>query len=436
MALKEFTCESVKEIIGLELSVPEYQRPYKWSKETALVFFNDTYNACLEEISEYRIGSIILHKGKNDKDYKIVDGQQRITTIMLILLLLGEGNSKLKYSPLSIEAIKNNYAVLKLKIDSLTDEHKHKYKEYLLNNCTLVKIVTDSQQEAFQFFDSQNNRGKGLAPHDLLKSYHLREISFVDRKVRQLIRKWETIDEKADKNNEKKRIIEKKNDILKSFFENNLYPLVNWYKGKNGLYYSKKNISCFKGVNEDEKYNYVVYSVSANKHSKVNFQLTQPIINGKSFFKYTIHYYDLKKNIEEIIEKKTKDGYAIPHTSTGDEYVYTMLVNVLMFFVDKFGIDELDEKRYQMFYAWAYTLRLHMTAVYQSSIQKYVFGEHEYNKFNLFEKINESRYPSDLDTVIIDEIKKETRYSIKNKYRDVELKIYGEKLEERIGVDE
>ena len=107
-----------------------------------------------------------------------------------------------------------------------------------------------------------------------------------------------------------------------------------------------------------------------------------------------------------------------------------------MFFVDKFGIDELDEKRYQMFYAWAYTLRLHMTAVYQSSIQKYVFGEHEYNKFNLFEKINESRYPSDLDTVIIDEIKKETRYSIKNKYRDVELKIYGEKLEERIGVDE
>ena len=58
----------------------------------------------------------------------------------------------------------------------------------------MVQIVTDSEQEAFQFFDSQNTRGKELAPHDLLKSYHLREMDkeSEDLKV-QIINQWENI---------------------------------------------------------------------------------------------------------------------------------------------------------------------------------------------------------------------------------------------------
>jgi hypothetical protein len=44
-------------------------------------------------------------------------------------------------------------------------------------NCSFVRIVTYIEQEAFQFFDSQNTRGKSLEPHDLLKSYHLREMT-------------------------------------------------------------------------------------------------------------------------------------------------------------------------------------------------------------------------------------------------------------------
>ena len=42
--------------------------------------------------------------------------------------------------------------------------------------------------EAFQLFDSQNNRGKSLEPHDLLKAYHLRKQYSEDEKI---VEKWE-----------------------------------------------------------------------------------------------------------------------------------------------------------------------------------------------------------------------------------------------------
>ena len=37
----------------------------------------------------------------------------------------------------------------------------------------MVEVVLQDISEAFQFFDSQNARGKDLEPHDLLKAYHL-----------------------------------------------------------------------------------------------------------------------------------------------------------------------------------------------------------------------------------------------------------------------
>lgn len=52
-------------------------------------------------------------------------------------------------------------------------------KDYIKTNCELIVVITSDVSEAFQFFDSQNARGKALYPHDLLKAYHLREMSDV-----------------------------------------------------------------------------------------------------------------------------------------------------------------------------------------------------------------------------------------------------------------
>lgn len=99
------------------------------------------------------------------------------------------------YDDLSHAAIVRNFDVLNKRVGELSLDERKRLEQYLLERCTIVQIVTDNVQEAFQFFDSQNSRGKALAPHDLLKSYHLREMKHNDEQATiDLIQQWENID--------------------------------------------------------------------------------------------------------------------------------------------------------------------------------------------------------------------------------------------------
>lgn len=287
----------IKDIVSENFIIPEYQRPYKWSVDSTLQLFNDLYSAYKNNLEEYRIGSIILHS-ENGK-LNIVDGQQRLTTISILLYCFNEDEKsdffpslmteKNLFNNLSSKAIKNNYQILNKKCNSLIDDDKKYFYDYILNKCTIVKIVTDNIQEAFQFFDSQNSRGKPLAPHDLLKAYHLREMKNENEKEKkEIIDTWENTNQKE----------------LKNLFEMNLFPLVNYYKKQSALYYSVKDINIFKGILNSNVYDYSIYLKSANLYieqlnsqgvdelfcnKKINqFQLTQPIIAGKRFF--YLHY--------------------------------------------------------------------------------------------------------------------------------------------------
>ena len=196
---EELKIISVNELMKIELKVPEYQRPYRWSSSSTNTLFADTFEAFKSRIDEYRLGSVILHMTMNSItqkfEYNLVDGQQRTTTLSILLYVLGEKSQKLlseNYKPSSRDAIYNNYKLLQKRVNELSEEEKSKYKDYLEKNCTVVKIVTDSEQEAFQFFDSQNSRGKSLKPHDLLKSYHLREMARDPEELKiSLISEWE-----------------------------------------------------------------------------------------------------------------------------------------------------------------------------------------------------------------------------------------------------
>lgn len=74
---------SVREILDDNLIIPGYQRPYRWSTESALTLVSDTYSAFQNKVSEYRIGSVVLHK--IDEKMNVVDGQQRLTTLSIML---------------------------------------------------------------------------------------------------------------------------------------------------------------------------------------------------------------------------------------------------------------------------------------------------------------------------------------------------------------
>lgn len=419
----------VKDLLDCRLSVPDYQRPYKWSAKSALTLFNDIYQAHEKNVREYRLGTIILYQN-NENGFEIVDGQQRITTLLILLYALDPENEfsyimrNLKFKSSSFNAVKTNYEVFRLKLQGTSSDYRKKLKSFILEKCSVVKIVTCDYQEAFQFFDSQNSRGKSLDPHDLLKAYHLREMENVDKKEKiETVARWEG---------------HKQEDIAK-LFRNYLYPMIMWYKQKSGLYYSQKNIDTFKGIKIKNQYDYSVYAKAANLYIE-NFtqchynellgtkpnqhQLMQPLIAGKRFFSYTVHYLELLERtdgkVEELIEAKTLPNF--PRSHGGDMYIYNMFICSLMFFADRFGEDALTNHVILRLFQWAYSLRLSMLSVYQETVNKYALGRHEKlgNK-NIFEFISSINEPAELDLFELAFVRDDM--DIKEKYAKIYNKI-------------
>ena len=86
-----------KAIENVKLNIPEYQRPYKWTARNAIQLLDDIIEAKNENKEVYRVGTLILHKDKDENDnvrYNIVDGQQRTITFSLLLYALYEATGE------------------------------------------------------------------------------------------------------------------------------------------------------------------------------------------------------------------------------------------------------------------------------------------------------------------------------------------------------
>lgn len=163
-----------KDVHGM-LTIPEYQRPYRWNEEQITRLLND-FRLHQQELSgkpeaehcPFYLGSVILHQqgGK----LNVIDGQQRLTTMALISHLADKhADLKLVYeSPESQQQIKHNLGWLYKHEDSLA------VIDFAQINITLV--VTDSEDEAYRFFETQNTGGVRLAGPDIIKAHHLNVI--------------------------------------------------------------------------------------------------------------------------------------------------------------------------------------------------------------------------------------------------------------------
>ena len=446
---EELKIVSIKELLfdsNKNLTLPPYQRPYSWSVKSANTLFTDIYEAFKNQVKEYRIGSVILHKEDDQKSedvedvyrYNIVDGQQRLTTLSILLCCLlpsdCETNQMLdaKYCMFSQKIIAENYSVLYRRVQDLNKNESKEYLKYILENCTVVQIVTNNLQEAFQFFDSQNSRGKELAPHDLLKSYHLREMSGEKQDAKTIIEHWED---------------ENRSQELDDLFKNYLYPLTRWYRCKSGLNYSVHQIDSFKGIkkaigNDDIVkngiYNHSIYHTASNifieKHNEVygqplnQFQLTQPLIAGKRFYSYKRHYKGLlEKEIQKRILEFSKSE-SIPIRVPGDIYIKQLYENSLLFFADRFDLDCLSASVMLILYSWVYSLRLVMHSVYLQTINKYAVGKHERinEGLDMFAKMYEMKCPEELKAIALEDPNTKNNKFFKNNkknYSEIYIKL-------------
>jgi len=376
----EIPLPQIKKIVDIfknNLCIPYYQRPYRWKAEKHVKqLIEDIERELFKKTPEYRIGSIILH------NENIVDGQQRLVTLTLILLVLGyEGkrsllNQEFKHVD-SKNNIKHNYGYIEKYFRLYTDDKKELIKNFILDNCTSVVITLIDVSEAFQLFDSQNARGRSLEPADLLKAFHLREMSdnTTTEKIN-CVKIWEqAIDE----------------DLLNDVIGKYLFRIRKWKKREWDYYFTKDEIEEFKGISiirtikEGKLYPFVL--ISMQNSMSVNFQISESIVNGIRFFKYIDHYVQMYKELKLFQENAGLHGLNFTYSGwyrIGDRRIKTVFLNILMCYLDKFGKDECFIDFSKDLYRWAYLTRLTQTQIRYQTIRN-LFKDDQHNPIQQIE---------------------------------------------------
>lgn len=217
------TEDTVKSLLSRKYRyiVPEYQRQYSWEEEHWEDLWRDLQ--VLEEGHTHFLGSVVFVERNTDFDelneFEIVDGQQRLTTISILLCALREYyiqkdneeaaksieddylfeqnddfNDEQKIELNSLD--QNQYRRLLQgnppredasnlrraieffaeKISSLSEEEVETIRRKLLNSVTIVTIDCPSQESAFRLFETLNDRGLELSQIDLMKNHLYKKV--------------------------------------------------------------------------------------------------------------------------------------------------------------------------------------------------------------------------------------------------------------------
>jgi hypothetical protein len=229
--------KNIRALLGsAKYAVDYYQREYKWQTKQVAELIDDLANkfresyepgherTAVEHYGHYFLGSIII----SDKDgHKfIIDGQQRLTTLTLLLIrlhrLLGDTEQKGQiaelifslrhgqhsfnldvpertacmealYSgqsfddngqPESVVNIHARYQDIEERFpEELIGEALPYFADWLIENVHLVEITAYSDEDAYTIFETMNDRGLSLTPTDMLKGYLLANITDPDRRI-------------------------------------------------------------------------------------------------------------------------------------------------------------------------------------------------------------------------------------------------------------
>jgi len=206
--------------------IPSYQRPYAWTTEEASELLSDIVTACgdvgdVADASPYFLGSIVLIKDPQNPNADVVDGQQRLTTLTILLAVLRDladadisraihgyicqtgdpikGTSDVfrltlrdrdaDFFQATIQQqgttarladaqqfkdakarIVENAAFLRERLGELSAAERRRLTMYIAQRCFLVIVAASDQTSAFRIFSVLNSRGLDLSPADVLKA--------------------------------------------------------------------------------------------------------------------------------------------------------------------------------------------------------------------------------------------------------------------------
>ena len=252
-SIKELLMTGIKE----KFLIPEYQRPYAWTDEQVITLFDDLkeYTNNQNE-SSYFLGCIVSFTNEN-KEQEIIDGQQRITTLLLLLraihkklqkmsdskekenfirqiepaiwkideltsvadyttVLIESKVMEVKYNQI-LESIlktgktqlgsKDRYSVNYNLLVKLLDEYAisetlnfYKFINNVLNKTIVLPIKADTQETALTIFSTLNDRGLPLSDADIFKAKIYNKID--EKNKMDFVDKWKNIALRAENVNE------------------------------------------------------------------------------------------------------------------------------------------------------------------------------------------------------------------------------------------
>lgn len=259
----EVNKQSVEALLGSGKTkpfvIPEYQRPYAWTDEQVETLFEDLWDFTAtsggtEREGSYFLGSIVAYENE-DGEQEIIDGQQRITSLFLLLraiytklvatpvsertpeannfvgkiepaiwrtnkltgtvdfknILLtsrvvnNEGNETLRSileTGKTDENAKDNYSKNYNRFQELFDKHStenplmvYQFIYALLNQAILLPITADTQDTALTIFSTLNDRGLPLSDADIFKAKIYNQLEIDEKK--DFIERWKDLDEQA-----------------------------------------------------------------------------------------------------------------------------------------------------------------------------------------------------------------------------------------------
>ena len=219
--------KSVRQLLqGVKYSIDYYQREYRWEAKQVRNLLNDLAEMFLEgyepgvsrakvaEFPHYFLGSIIISQ-KGSESF-IVDGQQRLTSLTLLLILLRilqrghedavsiddliyserygaktfnlaveERSSCMEalfedepFDPSeqseSVQNLHERYRDMESHFpEELREEALPYFVDWLIDNVHLVEISAYTDEDAYTIFETMNDRGLSLSPTEMLKGYLL-----------------------------------------------------------------------------------------------------------------------------------------------------------------------------------------------------------------------------------------------------------------------
>ena len=191
ISLKEI---SIKDLFLKEnniYEIPIYQRNYAWEKDEINVFIQDVYDY-FKKNNKYYIGTLVSYN-KGNNVYEIIDGQQRLTTIRLILDALevkkdeyksyltyrarNKSDETLKSIPdfniSNIDSgIRNGFKYAEASINEIVgnDEERLNFLEFFKSNVHIIHYQVPENIDLNHYFEIMNSRGEQLEQHEIVKA--------------------------------------------------------------------------------------------------------------------------------------------------------------------------------------------------------------------------------------------------------------------------